>query len=122
MPRPYYRRFAAYVADYPAGARFQRWLAPDPPCLRPGRPSAILSPAPVYLLSSPVDSGRLPGGYVRATIALRAGVPFVVGDNDDLAVAKPCATRVAALRELEELTQLAPFTLGELQEFGYAWD
>ena len=126
--RPVYESFDAYVAAYPAGEAFRRWLTDDG-----RRPDVLLLPAEP-------DRGGLPGDYYWATVGrwtidkllqarLATGrkpawydTPWYVrvNDCDDSCSRKHFATEDEARAELRNLTQLVPFAIYDLRAFGYS--
>lgn len=115
----WYNDFAEYVAAHPLGEAYRAWLTDKP--------------GVIFLKSEDIPHGGLPGGYVwaaalertwrlRKSQEIKREYVVRVGDNDDGATEKLCASLAEAQRELEDLKLLAPFKLWELAAFGYHSD
>lgn len=102
-----YRSFNDYVADFPEGERYRHWLT------KGGRADA-------YLIRGWGQHRGLPGGYLWASIGWE-GTGVFVNDCDDGLIARRCADAAEAQQLLVELCDLAPFTMGNLESFGYRY-
>lgn len=124
--RPVYRDFDAYIKDHPIdGEEFRTWLTTD-------RRGNKLDRKLYLLPAFNIMHGGLPGGYVFAYAftwhynernvpcspadAVRSVSGVWINDNDDGRWMKTCTNQDEAEKELELLTQLAPFSMSDLCE------
>jgi len=125
--RPCYDDFDTYVAAHPEGEGFRRWLTED------GKMGLVLVPCYSNFCGLPGDYyfAYIAREYRRATEEERqkgeerrkqvpSGLFFVhVNDCDDSGGNKFHLTLEQAREELANLKLLAPFTISELEAFGY---
>jgi hypothetical protein len=117
--KPFYNDYDAYVRDYPEGERARAWLTNG------GR-----NPVVLFLMSAcghdGAPHGGLPGEYLAMSVSeYRGEILLSLHDCDDgLAQCRwPVEQRAEAEALLEEMKQLAPFTMWEAAEhFNLSWE
>lgn len=116
--KPYYSDFDSYVADVPEGETFRAWLTNENRC-----------PVVLFLMSEAdrkgAPHGGLPGHYLALSVSeFRGEVVLSLHDCDDgLAQRRfAVADRAAADSLIQDMKQLAPFTMWEaVEHFGLSW-
>lgn len=103
--RPWFPDFSSYVESYPEGQPYERFV---------GRGILV----PCY-----PEAGGFPGDFYVIKVTVREGQGCViVHDIDDGFITKLVeGSPKSSFFELDDLIDMAPFYLAELQEFGYSF-
>ncbi len=113
MNNLFYTTFEAYIADYPKAEYNRNWLTHD------GTRQPLMLKATndeFYCLFA--------GGYYSAFVGHwlpkdGGGWWVLVHDSDDFMYRKECGSEAEANQQLEELKDMVPFNLNELELFGF---
>lgn len=121
-----YHTFNAYVADHPEGENFRRWLTNDgrrePIIMKCDDPHHTTIPGGylwAIVIHHPAREGKPPTKNRKAVKAVQEHWRIWVNDVDDGYVVKEFPTEGEAVKEMNELGEMAPLNFGDLIKFGF---
>lgn len=111
--RPSFTNFDDYVKLFPDGEYWRSWVTGTHPIRKANTPYK-------HYALIPVTHSCLPGDYAAVHTSEWQGQCYVhLNDGDDFMFRKPVKDEQEALKEIENLTLMAPFSYGDLRLFGW---